>query len=113
LADGPLTVYDLERLRRTPDTIVLSACDSGLSAVHPGDELMGLASALFALGTKTLIASVVPVPDEATRALMLAFHRALQSGSTPAAALAAARGAVGTGPAERVAAAGFVCFGAG
>lgn len=104
LADGPLTVYDLERVRRGPRRLVLSACDSGLSAVHAGDELMGLAGAVFSLGTSTLIASVVPVADDATKALMVELHRALCAGSAPADALAAAR--------ARVPADGFVCFGA-
>lgn len=114
LADGPLTVYDLERLSEPPGIIVLSACDSGLSEVHPGDELMGLAAALLALGTRTLVASVFPVPDEATRPLMLRFHAALRAGLTPAAALARAqqRSARG-GHAAVAAAAAFVCFGAG
>src|SRR5205085_12534957 len=67
LADGPLTVYDLEALRRAPATMVLSSCDAGLSAVHPGDELLGLAAALLALGTRTLVASLLPVPDAAVR----------------------------------------------
>jgi CHAT domain len=35
LVDGPLTVYELERLARPPRTVILSACDSALSAVHP------------------------------------------------------------------------------
>ena len=83
LADGPLNVYDLQRLDRAPDLLVLSACDSGLSAVRPGDELMGLAAALFPLGTAALVASIVPVPDEATHRLMLAFHAALAAGSAP------------------------------
>ncbi|MGQ0519746.1 MAG: CHAT domain-containing protein [Actinomycetota bacterium] len=109
LADGPLTVYDLEGLRRAPRTLVLSACDSGLSAVRPGDEVMGLAAAVFSLGTATLVASVIPVPDDATRRLMLAFHRRLQAGDTPAVALAAVRGGSGADPAS----AGFVCFGSG
>ena len=51
LADGALTVYDLERLRRTPRRLVLSSCESGLSTVHAGDELMGFTAAVFALGT--------------------------------------------------------------
>ncbi|MGH9246629.1 MAG: CHAT domain-containing protein [Acidimicrobiales bacterium] len=115
LADGPLTVHDLEALRRAPDTLVLSACDSGLSAVHPGDELLGLAASLFGLGTRTLVASLLPVSDKATRALMLAFHRHLQRGSTPAEALAAAQAkARATGDdAALAAAASFVCLGAG
>ena len=50
LADGPLTVYDLERLHRPPQWMVLSACDAGCSEVHPGDELMGTSAALCPLG---------------------------------------------------------------
>lgn len=108
LADGPLTVYDLEGLGRAPQLLVLSACDSGLSGVRPGDELMGLAGALFALGMRTLIASVVPVPDTATTELMLALHEALKAGLAPANALAQA----GSGR-DAAVSASFVCFGAG
>jgi CHAT domain-containing protein len=104
LADGPLTVYDLERVRRGPRRLVLSACDSGLSAVHAGDELMGLAGAVFSLGTSTLIASVVPVADDDAMALMVELHRELCAGATPAHALATAQ--------LRVQVDGFVCFGA-
>ncbi|MFL6112157.1 MAG: CHAT domain-containing protein [Catenulispora sp.] len=103
--DGPLYVYDLERLGSTPQLLVLSACESALSGVRPGDELMGLASAVFALGTRTLIASVTPVDDSDTRTLMLALHAALADGRPPAAALAEASAATGIG--------GFVCFGFG
>lgn len=114
LADGPLTVYDLEALGRAPAVLILSACDSGLSDVQPGDELMGLAAAVFALGTRTLVASVFPVPDDATRPLMEAVHRDLGAGLEPAVALARAQaGAMGVGPAETAAAAAFVCFGTG
>jgi tetratricopeptide (TPR) repeat protein len=114
LADGPLTVYDLERLGSTPRDMVLSACDGGVSAVRPGDELMGFSAALLALGTSALVASVVPVPDEPTHRLMLALHARLASGDEPAGALAGARAdALGEGDADYVTAAGFVCFGAG
>ncbi len=112
LADGPLFVYDLERLGRTPETIVLSACDSGLSAVRSGEELMGLAAALFSLGTRHLVASVVPVPDDLTRTLMSELHRELRAGRAPEAALARARQAVADdGDRGMVAAAAFVCLG--
>ncbi len=112
LADGSLTVYDLERLTRAPAVVVLSACDSGVSAVRPGDELLGLLSSLFALGTDAVVASAVPVPDLDTSALMLAFHDALGRGATAAAALGAARDAVDpTSPTGFVARTAFVCFG--
>ena len=109
LADGNLTVYDLERLQRTPRRLVLSSCESGLSTVHAGDELMGFTAALFALGTATVIAAVVPVPDESTKGLMLALDDALRRGTAPAQALVEARDQ----SADERAGAAFVCFGAG
>ena len=113
LADGPLTVYDLERLGRPPHRLVLSACEAGLSAARPGDELMGLAASLLALGSRTLVASVVPVRDTATRPLMVDLHRRLAAGATPAEALAQAHAAFADDDAETLSASGFVCFGTG
>jgi CHAT domain-containing protein len=115
LADGPLTVHDLERLERAPDVLVLSACDSGRSATRPGEEVMGLAAALLALGTASAVTSVLPVPDAETAPFMLAFHGALVAGAAPGAALARARAdAVGAGEASAsmVVASSFACFGA-
>lgn len=114
LADGRLAVYELEALEQAPRTMVLSACDSGLSGVHPGDEIMGLAATLFRLGTCTLLASVIPVPDDATRVLMAAVHRGLRRGLGPAQALARAQARIDPVDHALLAArAGFVCFGAG
>ncbi|MGC9665450.1 CHAT domain-containing protein [Planosporangium sp. 12N6] len=115
LADGPLTAYELEGLRRPPGCLVLSTCDSGRSAVVPGDELIGFTAVLLGLGTRTLIASVLPVPADATTALMTDLHRRMRAGAGPAAALAAARRAsvADGGDLGYAAAAAFVCFGAG
>ena len=114
LVDGPLTVYDLEGLTHVPETLVLAACDSGVSDVQPGDELMGLTASLLALGTHTIVASIGPVPDQATRDLMSHFHAGVAAGLGPAAALARAQAALASrGPAHLAAAAGFLCFGAG
>ena len=110
LADGPLTALDIQGLRRAPEVLVLSACDVALSERHPGDELLGLSAALLASGTRTIVASVVPVPDAAARRLMLAFHRRLAAGASPAAALADAQAGL---RADRTALAGFLCLGVG
>jgi tetratricopeptide (TPR) repeat protein len=115
LADGPLLAYELERLPRPPGCVVLSACDSGLSGVRPGDEVMGFTAVLLARGARCLVATVLPVPAEPTTALMLDLHRRMRAGDAPARALAdaqAAFAATGAGPASATAAA-FVCFGAG
>jgi CHAT domain-containing protein len=112
LADGDLTVYDLEHLGGAPRVIVLSACESGVSAARPGDELLGLVTALCSLGTDAVVASVVPVPDLDTTSCMVELHRGLASGATPAAALAAARSSVDNStPTGFVTSLAFSCFG--
>lgn len=103
MADGPLYVHDLHRVRRAPRVVVLSACEAARSAVHPGDELMGLAAALLARGTRTLIAPVTAVPDRAARELMIELHRRLADGEAPAVALAQASADTSV--------VGFTCFG--
>jgi tetratricopeptide (TPR) repeat protein len=113
-ADGPLTVYDVERLALAPQIVVLAACDVGRSAVRAGDEIMGLSAAFLALGTQQVIASVVPVPDAETAPLMIAFHQFLVSGESAAQSLALAQHKLsGSRPAAMAAAAGFVCIGPG
>lgn len=128
LADGPMTVYDLERLTAPPSTVVLSACYSGDTAVRPGDELIGLSACLLGMGTRALVAPFSAVDDATTRDLMLAVHGGLARGLGVAAALAYAQ-ALFTGAADRVgdagehvggdadvalaSAAAFTCFGAG
>jgi tetratricopeptide (TPR) repeat protein len=117
LDDGPLTVYDLERLRRAPHRIVLSSCDSGLVAPAGADELLGLASSLIPLGTAGIVASVVPVNDRAVVPLMTALHRELRGGAGLARALRDARREAPSRTAEPdpVAAAtgwSFICLGA-
>ena len=114
LFDGPVTVYELERLRRAPHVVVLSACDSAVAAGSAGEELMGLTASLLALGCRALVGSVAPVADASTRPLMLAFHEHVAAGQTPAAALALARASTfSSDPAAVAAAVSFGCFGAG
>jgi len=110
LADGPVNAYDLQRLRRAPELIVLAACDLAVSDAHPGDELLGFVAALLDMGTRSIIASVVPVPDAPAKRLMLGLHHQLIAGASPAAALAEALAAL---PASQSALKGFVCLGAG
>jgi len=112
-ADGPLMIYDLERLDRVPHTVVLAACDSGRGVVATGNELLGLSATFISLGAAQVVASVLPVLDAQTASLMSALHRRLAVGEPAAEALAAAqREAVGDERALATAS-GFVCIGAG
>jgi hypothetical protein len=110
LADGPLNAYELQRLRRPPQLIVLSACDLATSDTRPGDELLGVAAALIGMGTRTIIASVVPVPDAGVKRVMISLHSHLTAGERPAVALAKAQDRPGR---RRYRQAGFVCLGTG
>lgn len=111
--DGPLTVYDLERLNRAPHQVILSSCDSGLSAAAGADELLGLASSLIQLGTTALVAGVVAVNDLAAVPLMVALHRRLRTGAGLATALRDARLDTAGDPVATATGWSFTCLGAG
>ena len=110
LADGPLTVYDLERVDQMPEVVVLSACSVATSAAINGGTLLGLSSALGAFGASDVVAPLTPVNDERVTAVMQRFHDGVASGLAPAVALAGAA-RPGGDPLDPVAAA-FVVIGA-
>lgn len=87
LADGWLTVRDAYGLDLACDLVVLSACETGVSAIAPGDELMGLARGFFAAGAPSLVVSLWTVDDATTAELMHTFYTRLCAGDRPSAAL--------------------------
>ena len=89
---------------------MLSACDLATSDTRPGDELLGFAAALIGMGTRTIIASVVPVPDAGAKRLMISLHGHLTTGAPPSVALARTQERLSP---HRYEQAGFVCLGTG
>jgi CHAT domain-containing protein len=87
LADGWLTVRDAYGLDLHCGLVALSACETGVSAVAPGDEIIGLARGFFSAGAPSLLLTLWTVDDEATADLMALFYQRLLSGDGPAAAL--------------------------
>jgi tetratricopeptide (TPR) repeat protein len=87
LADGWLSVYDLYNLRLRASLVTLSACETGVSDVLAGDELIGLARGFFQAGAASVVVSLWPVNDASTARLMTRFYRHLRAGATPAAAM--------------------------
>ena len=69
------------------DRVTLSACETGLSAVAPGEDLVGLARGFLLAGAPSLLVSLWVVDDAATADLMATFYRELLAGARPAAAL--------------------------
>lgn len=111
LADGPLTVHDVERLDRAPHRVVLSACDSGVMAPVGANELLGLATALLAGGSAGVVCTVTEVNDGATVPLMVDLHEGLAGGGRPDQLLLAARRAAGNDPLSAATAAAFTVIG--
>jgi tetratricopeptide (TPR) repeat protein len=91
LADGALTARDVYELDLACQLAVLSACETGVSAVAPGDELMGLVRGFFAAGVPSLLVSLWMVDDAATATLMADVYRRWLAGAGIAAALRAAQ----------------------
>jgi tetratricopeptide (TPR) repeat protein len=91
LGDGWLTARDAAALDLSAGLVTLSACETGVSAVAPGDELLGMVRGFLSAGAATLLLSLWTVDDEATAELMRDFYTRLRGGSRPAAALRGAQ----------------------
>lgn len=111
VADGPLMIYDFERLSRFPETVVLSACSAANARFLQGGSLLGLAAALTTLGVANVVAPLTPVLDASAGGVMTALHAAMVAGRTPAEALATAT-AGAENDTERATAGAFVVLGA-
>lgn len=91
LGDGYMTVRDAYDLNLSSGLVTLSACETGMNAVAPGEELIGLARGFFSAGTASLLVSLWTVDDNSTAELMTSVYAGLREGLRPADALARAQ----------------------
>ena len=75
-------------------TVVLSACETGLSEVSTGDEMVGLVRAFLVAGAARVVASQWPVDDAVTASFMLQFYEALVRGLSASQALCHAQAVI-------------------
>jgi CHAT domain-containing protein/Tfp pilus assembly protein PilF len=74
--DGILTAEEIASLDLSGvEWAVLSACDTGVGEIQAGEGVFGLRRAMQVAGVRTLIMSLWPVDDEATRRWMRALYR--------------------------------------
>ncbi|QIG41294.1 CHAT domain-containing protein [Microbacterium sp. 4R-513] len=95
LADGALFGYDIDRMPRVPQTVVLSACELGRSSVRWGEEAIGMTRTWLHAGARCVVASPVVVGDDVACDLLGVMHERLVAGEPPAAALAQAAAQTG------------------
>jgi CHAT domain-containing protein len=67
--------------------VTLSACETGMSGITAGDEVIGLTRGLLSAGCSAVVASLWTVSDESTARLMERFYASLRDGAAPAVAL--------------------------
>lgn len=86
-----LTAADIMQLELNQSLVTLSACESGVSQVVVGDEVIGLARAFLGAGASTLLVSLWLVQDDTTAELMGNWYGQLRLGAGRAAALRTAQ----------------------
>ena len=93
--NGFLRVDGIYDLNLNADLVVLSACRTGLGRHVNGEGLLGITRGFMYAGSRSVIASLWKVNDEATAELMKHFYRAMfKEGLPPSAALQAAKNAM-------------------
>jgi CHAT domain-containing protein len=76
-SNGMLTADKLYSLELDADLVTLSACETGLSKIASGDDLVGLTRGFLYAGSNSIVASLWKVDDLATSQLMTRFYREL------------------------------------
>lgn len=71
--------------------VTLSACESGLGKVSRGEEIVGFTRSFLSAGADSVIASLWPVADDSTEALMTKLYQELAAGRDLGSAMQAAQ----------------------
>ena len=72
--DGKLSAYELFGIKLNAYLVTLSACQTAVSRVSRGDEMLGLVRGLVYAGTPSIVASLWNVDDASTAELMNEFY---------------------------------------
>lgn len=74
-------------LNLNAELVTLSACETGMSEVFPGDELFGLMRGFLYAGAPSMVVSLWRVNDRSAAELMRWFYPGLSEGRSKRAAL--------------------------
>jgi CHAT domain-containing protein len=86
--DGILTAEEVAGMDLSGvDWVVLSACDTGVGEFIAGEGMFGLQRAFQVAGARTVVTSLWPVEDEATRAWMRILYQERLKGASSAEAV--------------------------
>lgn len=84
-----LTAHSLFENPIPAQTVIMSACATGMGKIMSGDDLLGLSRSFYLGGATAILSSLWPIEDDGTKLFMETFHRQAQGGSYGNAWLAA------------------------
>ena len=91
LTDGvTLGVADLPAKPGARELVILMGCETAGGQVLDGEGVLGFSRAFLSTGTRNVVATQWPVPDEAARDFGVAIHEALLAKMTPSEAVRSA-----------------------
>jgi CHAT domain-containing protein len=96
--DGVLSGLEVLEISLQPGALItLAACETVRGPQRRGEGVVGLARAFLQSGAGTVVATLWPVEDRATRELMVRFYEELGTGRSAAASLSRAQAAIAQG----------------
>jgi CHAT domain-containing protein len=85
--DGYLRLGDIYKLKLSADLVVLSACNSALGKDLESEGIIGLPRGFLYAGSKSVIASLWKVDDDAAADFMKGLYVRIKQGESPSSAL--------------------------
>ena len=77
--EGKLKASEIFSLNLKADTVVLSACETGLGKITNGDEIIGLTRAFIYAGAPSVVTTLWKVNDRASYELVQEFYTNLKT----------------------------------
>lgn len=85
--DGHLYAYEIYSMELKAELAVLTACETGIGAVHSGAGVMSLAHSFMFAGCPSVVMSLWKIDEKTNAQIVTAFYKYLKSGFTKSEAL--------------------------
>lgn len=86
-SDGKMKLYELYTYKNNAELVTLSACNTLLGEIANGEGVLSLSRGFFYSGSKSVVASLWNVNDQATSSIMADFYANLKAGQGKSEAL--------------------------
>lgn len=85
--DDILSINEIKNLEKSPEFVILNACNTGAGKIIQGQGVFNIAKAFFDAGSKTVLSSLWEIDDKSTSEISTKFYANLKDGQNKASAL--------------------------